>query len=152
MRVFTRGDMDGLTSIVLLSLVEDISEIAFAHPRPMQDGSIEVNKNDIILNLPYVPGCGMWFNHHISEEIKLKDIGKFKGSFAIAPSTARVIFDFYKSPKFAQYKDLLEATDRLDSGRLTVEDVTNPSGWILLGLTLNPVPGLVWSFAIISAM
>ena len=86
MRVFTRGDMDGLTSIVLLSLVEDISEIAFAHPRPMQDGSIEVNKNDIILNLPYVPGCGMWFNHHISEEIKLKDIGKFKGSFAIAPA------------------------------------------------------------------
>jgi hypothetical protein len=78
----------------------------------------------------------MWFDHHISEEIKLKDIGKFKGSFAVAPSTARVIFDYYKSPKFAQYKDLLEATDRLDSGRLTIEDVTNPSGWILLGLTL----------------
>ena len=58
MRVFTRGDMDGLASIVLLSLVEDINEIAFAHPKPMQDGSIEVNKNDIIINLPYVPGCG----------------------------------------------------------------------------------------------
>jgi hypothetical protein len=32
MRVFTRGDMDGLASIVLLGMVEDISEIAFAHP------------------------------------------------------------------------------------------------------------------------
>jgi hypothetical protein len=138
--------MDGLASIVLLSLVEDISEITFAHPRPMQDGSIEVNKNDIILNLPYVPGCGMWFDHHISEEIKLKDIGSFKGSFAVAPSTARVVSDFYKSPKFAQYKDLLEATDRLDSGRLTMEDVTNPTGWILLGLTLDPRSGLGMEF------
>ena len=123
MRVFTRGDMDGLASIVLLGMVEDIGEIAFAHPKPMQDGSIPVNKNDIIINLPYVPGCGMWFDHHISEEPKLKDIGPFKGSFAVAPSAARVIFDFYKSPKFAQYKDLLEATDRMDSGRLTLEDV-----------------------------
>ena len=146
MRVFTRGDMDGLASVVLLSLVEDISEITFAHPKAMQDGKIEVNKNDIIINLPHVPGCGMWFDHHISEEVKLKDIGPFKGSFGVAPSTARVIFDFYKSPKFAQYKDLLEATDRMDSGRLTIEDVTNPSGWILLGLTLDPRSGLGMEF------
>jgi hypothetical protein len=146
MRVFTRGDMDGLTSIVLLSLVENIGEITFAHPKDMQDGSVKVNKDDIIINLPYVPGCGIWFDHHISEEIKLKDIGPFKGSFAVAPSTARVIFDFYKSPKFAQYKDLLEATDRMDSGRLTMEDVTNPSGWILLGLTLDPRSGLGMEF------
>lgn len=146
MRVLTRGDMDGLASIVLLGLVETISEIAFAHPKAMQDGSIKVNSNDIIINLPYVPGCGMWFDHHISEEIKLKDIGSFKGSFSVAPSTARVIFDFYKSPKFATYKELLEATDRMDSGRLTMEDVTNPSGWILLGLTLDPRSGLGMEF------
>jgi len=146
MRVFTRGDMDGLASIVLLGLVEDISEITFAHPKDMQDGSIKVDKNDIIINLPYVPGCGMWFDHHISEEIKLKDIGPFKGSFALAPSAARVIYDFYKSPKFAQYKDLLVATDCMDSGRLTMEDVTNPSGWILLGMTLDPRSGLGMEF------
>jgi hypothetical protein len=146
MRVFTRGDMDGLTSVVLLSVVEDIGEVTFAHPKTMQDGSIKVNKNDIIINLPYVPGCGMWFDHHISEEIKIKDIGPFKGNFAVAPSTARVIFDFYKSPKFAKYKDLLEATDRMDSGRLTIEDVINPSGWILIGLTLDPRSGLGMEF------
>ncbi len=35
MRVFTRGDMDGLTSVVLLGLVEDVTEIVFAHPPTM---------------------------------------------------------------------------------------------------------------------
>jgi len=146
MRVFTRGDMDGMTSVVLLSLVEDVSEIAFTHPKPMQEGKVEVNKNDIIINLPYVAGCGLWFDHHISEEAKLQNIGKFKGSFAVAPSTARVIYDYYKSPKFDKFMDLLEVTDRLDSGRLTRDEVINPSGWVLLGLTMDPRSGLGMEF------
>lgn len=146
MRVLTRGDMDGLTSIVLLTLVENISEITFTHPKDMQDGKVPVTQNDIIINLPYVKGCGIWFDHHISEEKKLKDIGEFKGRFAVSPSTARVIYDYYKHPTFERFKDLLEATDRLDSGHLTLEDVTNPSGWVLVGLTLDPRSGLAMGF------
>ncbi|MBI4286587.1 MAG: exopolyphosphatase [Chloroflexi bacterium] len=146
MRVLTRGDMDGLTSIVLLSLVENITEITFTHPKDMQDGKVPVTQNDIVINLPYVKGCGIWFDHHISEAKRASDLGAFKGKFAVAPSTARVIYDYYKHPEFERFKDLLEATDRLDSGRLTLEDVTNPSGWILLGLTLDPRSGLAMGF------
>jgi len=146
MRVLTRGDMDGMTSTVLLSLVEEVSEIIITHPKDMQDGKIPVSDNDIIINLPYVKGCGMWFDHHSSEEKKIRDIGAFRGRFAVAPSTARVIYDYYKHPKFERFKNLLEATDRLDSANLTPEDVTNPSGWILLGLTLDPRSGLAMEF------
>ncbi len=142
MRVFTRGDMDGITSVVLLSLVEDVTEIVFAHPKDMQAGKIPVTEDDIITNLPYVKGCGMWFDHHISEGEKKEDIGEFRGRFAVAPSTARVIYDYYKHPEFERFKDLLEATDRVDSANLTPEDVANPSGWVLLGLTLDPRSGL----------
>lgn len=142
MRVFIRGDMDGMTSLILLSLVENVTEIAFAHPKDVQDGKIAVTENDIITNLPYIKGCGMWFDHHTTEGEKVADIGKFKGRFAIAPSTARVIYDYYQHPGFERFKDLLEATDRLDSADFTLEDVTNPSGWILLGLTLDPRTGL----------
>ena len=142
MRVFTRGDMDGITSVVLLSLVEDVTEIVFAHPRDMQEGKIPVTENDIITNLPYVKGCGIYFDHHISEYEKIKDIGEFRGRFALAPSNARVIYEYYKHPEFQQFKDLLEATDRVDSANLTSEDVANPSGWVLLGLTLDPRSGL----------
>ena len=56
-----------------------------------------------------------------------------------------MIYNFYKpqhEAKFARYAELLEATDRLDSAKLTLEDVTQPSGFILLGLTLDPRSGL----------
>ncbi|MFC2004589.1 exopolyphosphatase, partial [Chloroflexota bacterium] len=118
----------------------------FTHPKDMQDGKIPVSENDIVINLPYVKGCGIWFDHHISEEKKIPDIGVFKGRFAIAPSAARVIYDYYKSPEFQRFEDLLEATDRLDSANLTPEDVGSPSGWILLGLTLDPRSGLAMEF------
>lgn len=142
MRILTRGDADGLASSVLLTLVEEVREIRFAHPKDVQDGKVEATEEDIVVNLPYVPGCGLWFDHHISEDHKLDDIGEFKGSFEMADSAARVIHDYYKSDKFADYVDMLEAIDRLDSARLTMEDVTSPQGWILLGLTLDPRSGL----------
>jgi hypothetical protein len=103
-------------------------------------------RRTIIINLPYVKGCGIWFDHHISEEKKIPDIGKFKGKFANAPSAARVIYNYYKLPAFEKFKDLLEATDKLDSATLSPEDVIRPSGWILLGLTLDPRSGLAMEF------
>ena len=142
MRVFTRGDMDGMTSVILLSLAENITDIAFAHPKDMQDGKIPVTGSDIITNLPYVSGCALWFDHHSSEDTGSLAASAFKGSFAIAPSAARVIHDYYKRPEFEKYNNLLTATDRLDSASLTLEDVASPSGWILLGLTLDPRSGL----------
>jgi len=142
MRILTRGDLDGLTSSVFLSIVEDIGEIRFAHPKDVQDGEIPVDKQDIIVNLPYVKGCGMWFDHHASEDRKLEAIGEFKGRFAVAPSAARVIHDHYNDPAFGRYDQMLRETDRLDSGQLGVEEVLDPRGWILLGLTLDPRTGL----------
>lgn len=142
MRILTRGDLDGLTSSVLLTLAEKITEIRFAHPKDVQDGKVPCDAEDIVVNLPYVKGCGMWFDHHVSEEAKLDEIGPFKGRFAVAPSAARVVYDHYRKPEFDRFKDLLEATDRLDSAQLTREDVADPKGWILLGYTLDPRTGL----------
>lgn len=142
MKVLTRGDLDGLTSTLLLTYVEQVKEIRFAHPKDVQDGLITVDQDDIIVNLPFVEGCGLWFDHHSSEDKKLEKIGKFKGAFAIAPSTARVIYDHYKNLAFEQHQELLVETDRLDSANLTVEDVSHPKDWILLGLTLDPRTGL----------
>ncbi len=145
MRIVTRGDFDGLASSVLISLCEDVREIRFIHPKDAQDGRVEADEEDIVINLPYIPGCGMWFDHHVSEEKKTADMGSFKGRFEMAPSCARVIYNFYKDKcgdKFANFMEFLDATDRLDSAQLTMEDVINPQGWILLGLTLDPRSGL----------
>jgi hypothetical protein len=144
MRVLTRGDLDGLTSSVLLSMAEKVTEIKFAHPKDVQDGKVPCDGEDIVVNLPYVKGCGLWFDHHVSEEGKIGNIGSFKGRFAVAPSAARVVYDHYpaKQKDFDKFADLLKATDALDSAQLTKDDVASPKGWILLGYTLDPRTGL----------
>lgn len=145
MRIVTRGDFDGLSSSVLISLVENIREIRFVHPKDAQDGKVEADSEDIVINLPYIEGCGMWFDHHASEEDRLPDESSYRGLFKMAPSCARVIYDYYcpeHQDTLDRFLDLLEATDRLDSATLTKKDVTEPEGWILLGLTLDPRSGL----------
>ena len=142
MRIFTRGDLDGFASSVLLTTTENVKEIMFMHPKDAQDGRFEATSEDILVNLPYVKGCGLWFDHHISEEKKLKDMKGFKGAYAVAPSAARVVFNYYRSPKLDAYKEMLHDIDRFDSGQLTTEDVIDPKGWILLGYTLDPRSGL----------
>ncbi len=37
------------------------------HPKDLQDGLVEVNEDDCLANVPYVEGCGLWFDHHSSE-------------------------------------------------------------------------------------
>jgi hypothetical protein len=141
MNVLTRGDLDGLTSCVFLSLIETIREIRFAHPKDVQDGLVPVTAEDIIVNLPFVSGCGMWFDHHVSQDEQAKDVGPFKGRYAVAPSCARLVYEHFKLPAFDQYRVMLDETDRLDSAQLKPEDVTDPKGWILLGYTLDPRTG-----------
>ena len=142
MRVLTRGDLDGLTSAVLISLVEKVTEVRFAHPKDVQDGKVPCDAEDVVVNLPYVKGCGLWFDHHVSEKGKLDGIGAFKGAFEVAPSAARVVANYYKNPEFKKYEEMLEATDKLDAAQLTKEDVEKPKGWILLGYTIDPRTGL----------
>ena len=142
MNILTRGDLDGMTASVLLTIAEKIREIRFAHPKDVQDGKVPCTEEDIVVNLPFVQGCGLWFDHHVSEEEKLDVIGPFKGRFEVAPSAARVVYNHYKHAGFERFKDLLVATDNLDSAQLTVQDVADPQGWILLGYTLDPRTGL----------
>jgi hypothetical protein len=140
MRLVTRADLDGLTCAILLSEVEQIDEVDFAHPKDVQDGKTTLTKNDILANLPFDERAGLWFDHHISQaDASWND---FAGAYDVAPSAARVISNHYKSPKFARYENLLEATDRMDAAELTRDDIVAPKGWILVGYTLDPRTGL----------
>jgi hypothetical protein len=124
----------------LLSEVEQIDEVDFAHPKDVQDGKTTLTKNDILANLPFDERAGLWFDHHISQaDASWND---FAGAYDVAPSAARVIANHYKSPKFARYENLLEATDRMDAAELTRDDIVSPKGWILVGYTLDPRTGL----------
>ncbi len=86
----------------------------------MQDGKIEVLENDIICNLPYHSDCYMWFDHHISEETREEKvkIGKFKRKFWFAPSTARLVYEYYNNIKLKKFEGFLFAVDKIESAQI----------------------------------
>ena len=142
MRLVTRGDLDGLVSAVLIREMENIDQTELIHPQDITDKRFIVRKDDILANLPYHPDCGMWFDHHVLTDSNEKPGGTFKGLYRQAPSTARVILEYYKDPKLNRFETLVSETDRMDSARLNENDVLNPQGYILLGYTMDPRSGL----------
>ncbi|MBQ2101370.1 MAG: exopolyphosphatase [Lachnospiraceae bacterium] len=143
MRLITRSDFDGLACGALLLEAGVIDSWKFAHPKDMQDGLVEVTEDDCLANVPYVPGCGLWFDHHSSEQERLALAGKYKGESRITPSCARIIYEYYGGKeRFPQFDDLMVAVDKVDSGNLTIDEIQNPQGWILVGLLMDPRTGL----------
>ncbi len=144
MRLITRSDFDGLACAVLLKDAGIIDHWTFAHPKDLQDGLIEVTSNDCLANVPYVKGCGLWFDHHTSEHER-KHYDKFEGSSWPAPSAARVIYDYYGGKeKFPNFDELMLAVDKVDSAQLSRDEILNPQKypWILLGFIMDPRTGL----------
>lgn len=143
MRLVTRSDFDGLACGALLLEAGIIDHWKFAHPKDLQDGLVEINEDDCLANVPYVEGCGLWFDHHSSEHERLQLAGKYKGESRIAPSCARIIYEYYGgAERFPQFTEMMEAVDKVDSGDLTFDEVMDPSGWILVGFLMDPRTGL----------
>jgi len=143
MRLITRSDFDGLACGALLKEVGIVDSWKFVHPKDLQDGLIEITEDDVLANVPFVPGCGLWFDHHSSEFERNQLEGKYKGESRITPSCARIIYEYYGGrDRFPQFDDLMEAVDKVDSGNLTYDDVMNPQGWILVGFLMDPRTGL----------
>lgn len=144
MRLITRSDFDGLACAVLLREVETIDSVEFVHPKDVQDGKVTVGKNDVLTNLPYVPGVGLWFDHHSSEIVRNDDTATYRGRFEVAPSAARVVYTHYEDARLKKYEKLLESVDKSDAAQLTVDDVVRPAGWMLLSYVMDPRTGLAY--------
>jgi oligoribonuclease NrnB/cAMP/cGMP phosphodiesterase (DHH superfamily) len=143
MRLLTRSDFDGLVCAVLLKDVGVMTERKFVHPKDIQDGKVEVTKDDVLANIPYVPGCGLWFDHHSSEEER-KAFDKFEGACYRAPSAAQVIYEYYGGEKkFGEkFNAMMTGVNKSDSGNLTMEEILDPAGWILMSFIMDPRTGL----------
>jgi hypothetical protein len=165
MRLVTRADFDGLVCGALLTKFEPIDSNLFVEPKFMQDGLVEIRAGDIIANLPYDPNCTLWFDHHITNTTPNfpQPIVLGKGGFRLAPSAARVVYEYYKElaimqqaigngeKKAAQLtnqeiaafldseriKYLLHETDRIDAGKLEPQDVLDPQGYVLISMTTD---------------
>ncbi|MBI2089567.1 MAG: exopolyphosphatase [Deltaproteobacteria bacterium] len=161
MRLVTRADFDGLACGALITLMEEIDSYVFVEPKFMQDGVVEIRAGDIIANLPYHSDCTLWFDHHVTNApFWQRHLGRQpngqetvvlgKGGFALAPSAARVVYDYYllrerdrhneKGQKLLnseRWKTLIDETDKIDAGKLTPEDVLHPDGYVLVSMTVD---------------
>jgi nanoRNase/pAp phosphatase (c-di-AMP/oligoRNAs hydrolase) len=143
MRLITRSDFDGLACGAILESLGLVDEWFFVHPKDIQDGLIEATKNDIVVNVPYIKGCGLWFDHHSSEEERLGRDFMFEGVSKRAPSCAHVVYEYYGGrEKLGAFAEMIHYVDKMDSADLTIDEIMHPSGWVLLGFIADPRTGL----------
>ena len=146
MRLVTRSDFDGLACAMMLKELGLIEDIKFVHPKDVQDGKIELSKNDITTNLPYDPRVGIAFDHHASEAERLKAVetdGKLIND-PNARSASRVLYNYYggKAAIPGISEELLAAVDKGDSADFTIDEILNPKRWVLLHFLTDPRTGL----------
>ncbi len=145
MRLLTRSDFDGLACAALLVEKGVVDEYKFVHPREIQNGEVDVKANDVLANVPFAQGCGLWFDHHSSEEERL-EIKKleFKGDSRSAPSAAQVVWDYYggEATFGKRFLPLLEAVNKSDSADLLLDEILHAEDWILLSFVIDPRTGL----------
>ena len=147
MRLITRSDFDGSVCTAILEELGLVDDILYVHPKDMQDNKIEVNENDILANVPFVEGCGLWFDHHSSERARLKLDGKFRGASKNSPSAAQVVYDYYKqfkgyAARLKKIEPLIEIAGKADSAKFTQKDILQPKGWSMLAFIADPRTGL----------
>jgi nanoRNase/pAp phosphatase (c-di-AMP/oligoRNAs hydrolase) len=110
----------------------------------MQDGKVDVTDRDIIANLPYNPKAHMVFDNHASEVERLKEKPANLVLDPDAPSAANVIYRHFggetRFPKIS--KELLATTDKIDSAKVSQDEILNPKGWVLLGFLMDNRTGL----------
>ena len=145
-RLVTRSDFDGLACAMMLKELKIIDEIKFVHPKDVQDGKVELSENDITTNLPYDPRVSIAFDHHESEVDRTKAI-ETGNKLIIDPnarSAARVVYDYYGGKKaFPRLsEELLDAVDKGDSADFSIDEILNPSKWVLLHYIMDPRTGL----------
>ena len=138
-RLVTRSDFDGLVCAALLKELGLLQEILFVHPKDVQDGKVELTADDITTNLPYRPEVALSFDHHSSEELRVREDHGNRVMAAEADSAARVVYEhFGGGATFPSVSvEMMDAVDRADVAQLSMDDILNPRDWILLSFLMR---------------
>ncbi|GEM_PF-1413891 len=140
-RIVTNSDLDAIVSAVLLRRVLPVGAVKFVPLEDVKTGKFKVSPVDVVVNMPYIEGCSLWFDHHASN----REPDEFEGRYnPKAPSAARVIYNYYRkrdlATRFAGLEHLLKETDRVDNADFKRDDIINPSGAVLLSFLIDSHP------------
>ena len=143
-RLVTRSDFDGLVCAALLNELGLVNDVLFVHPKDVQDAKVELTPGDITTNLPYRPEVALSFDHHASERRRVAPDADNRVIVTDAPSAARLVYEYFGgAQRFPDVSaEMMEAVDRADAADLSVADIRDPQGWILLSFLMDPRTGL----------
>lgn len=151
MELVTRTDLDGIAAgaCFLDSHIIGEGKVRAVHPKDVQDGIVDLDENCITTNLPFDPRVKLAFDHHDSEHDRLgeeEQIARDKGQLIIdskARSAARVVYNWCREHGLAEHinTELIDAADKIDSAQLSLEDILDPQGWVLLGYIMDARSG-----------
>ena len=142
-RLVTRSDFDGLVCAALLQHLDMLDDVKFVHPKDVQDGKVELGAGDITTNLPYHPDVHIAFDHHHSETLRVEGRPANHVIVPGAESAARVVYEhFGAEATFPGIEELMDAVDKADAAQFELDEILNPSGWVLLNFLMDPRTGL----------
>lgn len=143
-RLVTRSDFDGLVCAILLKQLGMVDDIAFVHPKDMQDGKITITGRDITTNLPYVAEAHLAFDHHLSETMRVQGRPANHVIDPDAPSAARIVYEHFGGKSgFPRIPEaMMLAVDQADSAQYSIDDILEPKGWTLLNFLMDARTGL----------
>ncbi|MBF0469455.1 MAG: exopolyphosphatase, partial [Desulfamplus sp.] len=148
MRIVTRPDFDGIVcAVIILEAHQKDLPLIWLEPSQVQNGSADIKTGDIMANLPFHPGCSVWFDHHVSNRTPFLDYTSsnnnrhIEGVFRIAPSAAGVVYQYYREQGLLtrDFNRLVQETDIIDSADLSMDQVLSPQDYpfILLSMTVK---------------
>jgi len=142
-RLVTRSDFDGLVCAALLQHLDMLDDVKFVHPKDVQDGKVELGAGDITTNLPYHPDVHIAFDHHHSETLRVEGRPANHVIVPGAESAARVVYEhFGAEATFPGIEELMDAVDKADAAQFELDEILNPTGWVLLNFLMDPRTGL----------
>ncbi|MBC8437742.1 MAG: hypothetical protein H8D82_00555 [Euryarchaeota archaeon] len=143
--IIADGDFDGLVAAAALRHAWPEADVIFSHPAEIRSGfrDDKINKHTALCDLPFHPNCGLYIDHHATNRPNLEQEKEFEDGgghihWRDADSAARVAYDLF-SPIFdlSNLEPIMDPVDRLDGGRISVEEFLSDEPVIWLSRTVT---------------
>lgn len=135
-RAVCDNDFDGIICAAMLRCVYPELELLFSEPSCIArcQFDFKVDEKTIVADLPYIQGCGLYFDHHASNQPK----DEFNGVWRVSNSAAELVREYFKDQAdLTQFDPVLADLARFDLGGFTLEDLTNPSQFMKFGFSIG---------------